>query len=85
MNIKKAMEKAENDIYIGALLRRHWFIHGPKLLEALKDSRSLVIDHHNISKPVKWGQLCPHCTKDNESVLNKVAKAITEASEVEGI
>ena len=46
-----------------------------ELIILLDRMRSLVILHHDCSKQVKWGQICPSCHKAAE-LLNEVVKNV---------
>jgi len=51
-----------------------------ELEDALRTARSLIVEHHNCSKPVMLGQPCPHCVKEDgsEPEMNQIAKALRE-------
>lgn len=38
-----------------------------RLRAALEVARDLIIKHHNCSKPVQLGCLCPHCAREDGS------------------
>lgn len=51
--------------------------------EALREALSLIVKHHDCSKRVELGQVCPHCADDTGAspVLDRIYREIQKANQ----
>ena len=52
-----------------------------RAIDALGTAYSLIIKHHNCSKPIVLGKCCPHCVREDgtEPELDQITSVLREA------
>ena len=52
-----------------------------RAIDALGTAYSLIVQHHNCSKPIVLGQCCPHCVREDgtEPELDQISSVLREA------